>query len=216
MVYDAETDSKLGEEALFGLFCWTDGRFFVEFQPIERNRQIQLSAQEITVKGLKIYEEWKAVNSQFSNLNIIPQINKDFQENEIKPEWKQIVSLIDGSKSIKRILEFSPLSEIQTLSYILQMKNQGFIQVAMPDLMIDILSEPGNDSYDEYQIDSERLQQTINSFIDGFVGKKKPVERIKHLNPQLEFAATNGQNSKIVTKTLFEQVELQYIKQKLL
>ncbi len=216
LVYDAELDSKFGEKALFSLFSWTDGHFFVEFRPIERERQIQLSPQELTARGKEILEEWDKIRSQFSNLNIKPQINKDFLENGIKPEWKQIVPLLDGSKSIKRILEYSPLSEVQTLSYIHQMQNQGFIRITLPDLEMDILSELRESSAGEYQIDSEKLNQTINSFIDGFMGKKKPDGRIKYIDPQSESGSTNDKNKKIPTKIMFEPVELQYIKQKLL
>ena len=216
LVYDAELDSKFGEEALFSLFSWTDGHFFVEFRPIERVRQIQLSTQELTIRGKKILEEWETIRSQFSNLNIKPQINKDFLENGIMPEWKQIVPLLDGSKSIKRILEFSPLSEVQSLSYILQMQNSGFIRITLPDLEKDILSELSDSFGGEYQIDSEKLNQTINSFIDGFMGRKKPDKRMKNLDSQLESPSTNDKNRKILTKIMFESVELQYIKQKLL
>lgn len=211
MVFDAEENAKFGEETLFRLFTWTEGRFHVEFQPVERERKIQLSSQELTVRGMKILEEWQTIRSEFPNLEMVPQFQRDIQLAEMKEDWKKIISIIDGSKSLKQILKSSLLSETETLTIIRDLQIQEYIQESSQDLEEELLILGDTGFNGKYQVDSDKLKKTINSFIETFVGKRQSKESNFNTNDRF-----SSKHDKLSSKIIFDKIELQYIKRKLL
>jgi len=210
MVIDTEQNSNYGEEIFFQLFTWTEGRFYVEFQTVARERKIQISAQELTVRGMKIFEEWQAIRSEFQTLEIVPQFQRDIQISKLKEDWKKVIPLIDGSKSLNQILEISPINETETLTIIRDLQVQEYIRESPLDLEEELLIFGDTGFNGKYQIDSDKLKKTIKFFIETFVGKRQSKE--KHLN----IVDQINSNNKHKPKVLFDKVELQYIKRKLL
>jgi DNA-binding response OmpR family regulator len=209
MVFDAEQNSKYGEETFFHLFTWTEGRFQVEFKPMDRERKIQLSSQELTVRGMKILEDWLTIRSEFQTLEMVPQFQRDVQISKLKEDWQKIIPLIDGSNSLRQILEKSPIAETETLTIIRDLQLQDYIQESLLDLEEELLIFGDTDSNGKYQIDSDKLKKTIHSFIETLVRKRQSKENLK-------FEDQNSTREKHKPKVLFDKVELQYMKRKLL
>lgn len=215
IVSDAEIEALLGEEALFRLFTWTEGHFSVEFAPVERERNIQLSSQEITLRGMKIFEEWQRLRGHFPDLSVVPQLQEDIQMRELEEDWKQVIPLLDGARSLKRILGMSPLSEVQTLEAIRQLQMRGYLEEMEIKVKSEWLTMVDSGKNGKYQVDFHQVKQSIQSFIAAFTGRKtEPGPETSAMGPP---GGGDGQSkTRIRPKIIFDKVELQYMKQKLL
>lgn len=216
LVYDAEWDNKVSEEALFRLFTWTEGHFFVAFEPVTRDRQIRISAPELTMRGMKILEEWEKLCSDFPNFNMVPQMKQSLNEDDVKPDWHKIVPLIDGMRNLQRIIELSPVDEMQTLTFIRQMQIQGYLSENYPELEEELNLGSGLIANEQPIIDADKLQQSINAYVEGFLGKQRTGEIMKSPNGEYGSVTAIERQGKISPALQFDKVELQYIKRKLL
>ena len=63
-------------------------------------------------------------------------------------------------------------------------------------------------------ISNEELNHSINSFIDGLVGKHRSVDRTNVITDGSDLPQHDGE--KIRSDLIFDKIELQYIKRKLL
>ncbi|HDL19484.1 MAG TPA: response regulator [Bacteroidetes bacterium] len=216
LVYDAEWDNQVGEEALFRLFTWTEGYFSVTFEPVNRDRQIRISAPELTMRGLKILEEWEKLRNDFPNFNMVPQMEQSFEEDDVKPDWHKIVSLIDGIRNLQRIIELSPVDEMQTLTFIRQMHIQGYLSENLLELEEELNLTSGMLPEQQSAIGADKLQGSINAYMEGFLGKRNAGEMMNYPDAKYQSGGTNGERGKIRPAPQFDKVELQYIKRKLL
>ncbi len=216
LVYDAKWVSLSGEDALFRLFTWTEGHFFVEFRPIERERKINISSQDLIFRGLKILEEWELIRAEFPTLSMVPQLTRALAAKDLKSDWQPIVPLIDGTKSLRYILEASALSEIQTLTVIRQMQHMGLIREAFPDLETELLLKSETEPSPKFDVDVNHLNRVLNHFYLEIIGKKQPNERIKRIYPQFESTLQGQEAERIQAAVPLDRIELQYLKRKLL
>jgi len=215
LVFDAESDSKIGENALFDLFTWTEGYFFTEFAPINRERKIQISSEELIIRGMKILEEWETIQNEVPGLFAVPKMKTDIKDEDFGSAWDQIIKHIDGIKSLKRIIGYSPLNEIQILTQIVRMQEKGILELEVQEEFKEIDSEDFIFN-DDSSIGEEKVKQSINFYVDGLLRKQKPNKQIEYLDSIDGSAQSDKNGEKIKSELIFDKVELQYIKRKLL
>lgn len=167
---------NLSEEIILSLFNIEKGVFEFKEAPLVENEFIplKLSAANIIYRGLK-----KISNPQksFANLNIsmddVLYFSEDplslFQDIAMDDSDKNILSYMDGKKTIKELIALSPLNEIETLRSLYALLGTQIIEIRRGGGEIpagishkDIIEEPQFKEDEEFLSRVEKMYELCN------------------------------------------------------
>ena len=210
-VWACATGSLTGERALQRLFSWTEGRFTVTFERFERERQIERPIHEILEKGQAILAEWKALVAQVPNLGIVYEFIGQTRE-DLSPDCATVAGLLDGRKTLRKVLQTSPLGDLATPRCVLDLQAKGMLREILPDLGSEIYPAAG-ESEPLPPVRSSDLALIIDDLIKNMA--KKPGRGAQIWQPEAGEEARLPQ-SPVRANLALSRAELQYLKRKLL
>ncbi len=117
-VIDARYASFSPLESIDKMFTWTEGVFQVQTMDVAGPRKLNLSNQEIILKGLQKIREWEALKVDLPPLSAVPTLHDlDMQDTlpSLSLEDRQILKSIDGERTLLDIIENFQTDELMTL-----------------------------------------------------------------------------------------------------
>jgi hypothetical protein len=143
-VIDAELGVLRGEKAIYRLLVWNDGRFEMEFLPVDRPDIIEMSTQGLLMEGMRRVDEWGRLLEQLPPLET--KFEVDFRElsdrlSEIPDEINSILRLFDGHRSLISVVDESNYGDLEALNVISKLYFEG--------LIYDVTSRGGEEPKEE-------------------------------------------------------------------
>ncbi len=123
------------EEIILSLFHWEDGEF--EFKevalPSEEVIILKLSAANLIYRGIKRIDSFTYLKDGFFPMEAILDYSADpmdlFQDIRLEEKDKEILFLIDGSRTIGEILSLAPLDNFRTLKILHGLLSARIIEI---------------------------------------------------------------------------------------
>ncbi len=122
------------EEIVYRLFGWKSGEFvFYEgkLSSADRNN-IQLNTMNVIMEGTRRIDEWIHIQETLPPDNVRLRVVKNPKMKSSKVTMKveelQVLSLVDGERTIPDFLKVSPLSEFSTRKALYNLINSGLIE----------------------------------------------------------------------------------------
>ncbi|MBN2541350.1 DUF4388 domain-containing protein, partial [bacterium] len=122
------------EEIIYDIFDWIDGEFeFRENELPDTEYMISaLNTMNILMEGTRRLDEWTQIRNKMPSGNTVLSLSpKAFSQHEdvkLNAEEAQVLSLLDGERSIEEIREKSVLGELATSRAIYGLLMAGFVQ----------------------------------------------------------------------------------------
>lgn len=122
------------EEAVYHLFSWNQGTF--HFNPNERPDEDQvllvtLSADGLLLEGARRVDEWSQIERVVHSLDLIFKVGRDPQEAqglELSGNQKKLFPLLDGTRTVRELVDESGLVEFETGKALYELIQAGFVQ----------------------------------------------------------------------------------------
>ncbi len=145
------------EEIVYNLFAWEDGSFkFMEgVSPRKLPFEVELNTMNVIMEGTRRIDEWVEIQKVLPpdnikiKLNRTPRVKKD--EIRITVEQFQVMTLINGERTMPDLIASSPIGEFVTYRSLYQLIRTGLI-------------ESGGKATEE-QIEKENEEEVILSII---------------------------------------------------
>jgi hypothetical protein len=124
------------EEIAYNLFSWDSGDFiFQEGQlPEIKDLLVNLSSMSVIMEGTRRIDEWLEIRKVLPKEGEIlrPAMNPRLKSDEItlSLEEFQVLSVINGERTLAEILSVSPVGEFATYRGIYNLKSAGLIEIA--------------------------------------------------------------------------------------
>ncbi len=122
------------EEIVYRLFGWHSGEFtFYEGKmPAADRNTVQLSTMNVIMEGTRRIDEWIHIQETLPADNVRLRVVKNPKMKSSKVTMKveelQVLSLVDGERTIPDFLQVSPLSEFNTRKALYNLINSGLIE----------------------------------------------------------------------------------------
>lgn len=122
------------ESIIFSIFAWDTGRFVFKDNELADSLHIinALNTMNILMEGTRRIDEWSKIRGALPTdntvLQIVPSAIKEKEEIRLTPLEVQILSLVDGERSIEEIMEKSPHGELDTSRGLYSLKMAGIIR----------------------------------------------------------------------------------------
>lgn len=124
------------ESIIYDLFSWKEGEFILREGdlPDRSKRTVELSTMSIVMEGSRRIDEWSQIQELMPDDNQILTVNNDPQakshEVTLSLEEFRVVTLIDGHRTVRDVLEASTMSDFDTSSAIYKLIKAKLIEVA--------------------------------------------------------------------------------------
>ncbi|PKK82779.1 MAG: hypothetical protein CVT49_11940 [candidate division Zixibacteria bacterium HGW-Zixibacteria-1] len=123
------------EELIYSLLSWETGTFkFYENQyPTEEEITVNISVENAILEGYRRIDELNRIKEAMPDFNIVPVIAATPPERKSSislnsEEWN-LLSLVDGKRTIEEIVQISPLARMDTLRKLGALKLAGLLKV---------------------------------------------------------------------------------------
>ncbi|MBT8398488.1 MAG: DUF4388 domain-containing protein [Gemmatimonadetes bacterium] len=120
------------KEAVYHLFAWEQGTFHFkpdEFPDRDQVLLVALSTDGLLMEGARRVDEWSIIEREVHSLDLIYKITRDPKEAadvELTGNQKRLVPLLDGSRTVREVVEESGLVEFETGKAIYELVQAGF------------------------------------------------------------------------------------------
>ncbi len=130
-VVDAELDKLVGENAFYRVLNTFEGKFDVQFEPVERPDRIEVSTQGLLLEGMRRLDEWGRMLEQLPALETVFEI--DYRQlaerlSEVPDEVNALLRLFDGRRTLARVVEDSNFEDLAALGIITKLYFEGLIR----------------------------------------------------------------------------------------
>jgi curved DNA-binding protein CbpA len=162
------------EEIILSLFKWKDGKFTFIDGPVLSDKAIRLklSAANLIYRGIKRISDTRYISKALPSRNIILGYARDplylFQDITLDKEDQDILSLVDGRKTIQEILSVSPLDNSQTMKTLCALISTRMLDiqetVAVDDAIHEsVFKEAGPEENPDFMKEVEQLYKNLDS-----------------------------------------------------
>ncbi len=131
-VTNASTTSTKHESALFEMLTWRQGRFSISYEDMESPEAMPLSPLGLLLEGARRLEEIRSLEKQLPGLESTMVPTDNFRQilahREPSPEMKRFVSLFDGTRTLRAVIEESGYDLATALQRIVKLYRQGFLR----------------------------------------------------------------------------------------
>ncbi len=124
------------ESIIFDIFGWKDGDFLFRDNELPDTQHVinALNTMSILMEGTRRIDEWSRVKGALppenTILQIVPSKIEGKEEIRLTPSEAQVLSLIDGERSLEEIIEKSPFGELETARALYGLKMAGIVRKA--------------------------------------------------------------------------------------
>ena len=130
-VVDAELGRLAGENAFYRMLNTFEGKFEVQFGPMDRGDRIEVSTQGLLMEGMRRLDDWGRMLEQLPPLETVFEI--DYRQladrlSEIPDEVNGLFRLFDGKRSLQRVVEESDFEDLAALGIISKLYFEGLIR----------------------------------------------------------------------------------------
>ena len=118
-VVDCVAGQLSGEPAFYRLLRWREGRFAIEFKPVDCEERIRLPTQLLLIDGVRRMDEWSRALEELPPLDAVLQIDYRLLSErlaEIPDDVNTILKLIDGRRKLAEVVEDSRVDDLSTAS----------------------------------------------------------------------------------------------------
>lgn len=104
------------EQIIFTMLTWETGYFNFEADllPSHEEYTVQLSSQELLLEGARRIDEWRQIENKIPTFETVLVCKGENIDIPLTAEEKQIIELIDGSRSIDDVLKLSNIDFFET------------------------------------------------------------------------------------------------------
>ena len=125
--------SLQAEEILYDLFLWEAGDFEYTDIPIDVTGKlfIPLNPMGIIMEASRRIDEWSIIKRKIPSEELIFKISEKIgytKKNKLTKNERRILSLMDGSRTVKQVINDSDYVEFATYKIIYSLKMSGFIE----------------------------------------------------------------------------------------
>jgi CheY-like chemotaxis protein len=120
-VVDAEVGRLSGREAVYRLFCWTEGVLEVEWKSIRRKDTIELPPQDLLMEALRRVDEWRRLLRNLPPLDTILEVDYRLLAErlaDIPDEVNRILRLFDGMRTLMQVVDDCGLPDLDAAAAI--------------------------------------------------------------------------------------------------
>lgn len=131
-VTSASTASTKHESALFEMLTWRQGRFSISYEEMESPEAMPLSTLGQLLEGARRLEEIQSLEKQLPSLDSPMVPTENFRQilthREPSPEMKRFISLFDGTRTLRAVINESGYDLTTALQRIVKLYRQGFLR----------------------------------------------------------------------------------------
>ena len=130
-VVDAELGRLAGENAFYRMLNTFEGKFEVQFGPVDRGDRIEVSTQGLLMEGMRRLDDWGRMLEQLPPLETVFEIDhRQLADrlSEIPDEVNGLFRLFDGKRSLQRVVEESDFEDLAALGIISKLYFEGLIR----------------------------------------------------------------------------------------
>lgn len=137
MVSQSDLEADLAtqiEETVFYLLRWTEGEFFFEPEVLPQNENVlvSLDVMNLLLEEARRIDEWRNLEKKLpSSQTVLEPVSLDPAQRgsiELTDQERQILSLVDGQRTMAEIMEFSHLGEFATSKVIYGLLLTGLVK----------------------------------------------------------------------------------------
>ena len=131
-ILDAICGNLQGEEALYRLMLWPKGQFVLRYHDhIRRADHIEKDSSELLIEGMRRFDRWNEMVRTLPHLSRI--FEADYQRLEGVPrEVGRLVRLFDGYRTLRDVIDESPVDDITTLRVIRRLLDDDILLDVTP------------------------------------------------------------------------------------
>lgn len=126
-VLDVTLNDLSPKEALFRIFTWNDGAFRVDFKPIEQQKAIEESTQELISQGFKYLDVWNKISKSLPSLQTTIEAGPKSAPGNLTGEERAMMSLITEKIPLIDLIEESDFDDLMALKILANLYNKGAI-----------------------------------------------------------------------------------------
>lgn len=126
------------KEIIVSSFTWIDGQYeFIEGEPILRSCEelitLHMGMANLILEGIKKINDWIRLRNELPPIDTVIQITKNplnlFQGIDLEDREREIITQIDGKRSIRDIFRVSRLSAFETLKMVYFLIRLGIVEI---------------------------------------------------------------------------------------
>jgi tetratricopeptide (TPR) repeat protein len=119
------------EEAVYFLFTWTSGTFNFEagVRPEREDFLVRISPEALLLEGARRVDEWSLVEKKIPSFDLIFSVDQQHigqSAPELSPEQKRLLSLIDGTRDVRQLVDESGMPEFDVGKALFGLITAGF------------------------------------------------------------------------------------------
>jgi len=121
-------------EIIYSLFQLEDAEYVFEERdaPLQEAITLKMSMGNLIYEGVKRIDNWTRIRKEMPNTETVLKLSTDpvtlFQDVELSSQDKKILSLVNGTKTIKRLINRSGMSSFEAIKILYALWSIGIIQ----------------------------------------------------------------------------------------
>jgi DNA-binding response OmpR family regulator len=130
-VVDVEIGKMTGEVAFYRLLTYPEGKFSIEFGPVERPDRIPLSSQGLLLEGMRRLDERSRILEQLPPLSTVFELDYKLLADKlpkIPDEVNGLLRLFDGRRTLVEVVDESSFEDIPALTVVSKLYFEGLLQ----------------------------------------------------------------------------------------
>jgi len=192
------------KEIILSLFTWIDGDYLFQAGdlPSEEVITLRMSTARLIYEGVHRIQDLTRLRRELPPLSTPLQITTDplvlFQDVGLDPSSRQLISLIDGNKTVEEIFRESPLKAFETLKCLYFLIAIGFVETQT--------------------VDTQTVETKVEAVVEKKVQEPEPLSVNREEEIQVEVQEEKREDVLENREELFKEKEEtdQYTKQKIL
>ena len=135
-ILDAVCGNLQGEEALYRLMLWPKGRFVINYhEMIRRADHIEKDSTALLMEGMRRFDRWNEM------VRTLPHLSRIFEADyrrlpavmsDLPSEVGRVVRLFDGYRTLRHVIDESPVDDITTLRIIRKLLDDDILLDVTP------------------------------------------------------------------------------------
>jgi tetratricopeptide (TPR) repeat protein len=119
------------EEAIHHLFTWSRGQFYFEAgqRPQRNDSLVSINPESLLLEAARRIDEWSLIEKKIPSLDLVFELDQsrvDASDAEISSEQKDLVPLLDGTRSVQEIVDETGRGEFEIGKALFGLVQAGF------------------------------------------------------------------------------------------
>lgn len=126
-VVDAQMGRLTASSAVFRLLGLSEGRFEVEFKPINRVATIEETTQGLLMEGMRRIDEWGRLLESLPPLDHVLMVDPECAPTDLPATQVELLRRFNGTRSIIQVIDDSGLDDLDALELISRLYFEGVL-----------------------------------------------------------------------------------------